>query len=165
MSNPTPRNPARYALTWLLALCAAWGLLLPASGGAEETPKLWAAVIVGALAKDEPKETAEELEEFQAQLHSIFGYERYRIAGQFTEPLSTKDFEVKTKHFSMQLTYMGEKPSKKKGEPPVHDFQLKLFQKGDLIVQAEVEAPPGKPFYVRGPVWGSKEIILMILVR
>lgn len=129
-----------------------------------EEGKLWAAVLVGALAKDEPKPTNEELQEFQNQLHSIFGYDSFRIAGEFTEPLSKETFEVKTKNFSMQLNHLRSKEVRK-GEPLVHDFSVKLFQKGKQIVQAKVEATTGTPFYVRGPVWGNKEIILMILVR
>src|SRR5690606_32959039 len=78
--------------------------------------KLWGAVILGALREDEPRETAEELQPFQEQLHKIFGYDTYRIAGEFTEPLDKKEFEVKTKHFSMQLKHLGSEV-RERGQP------------------------------------------------
>ena len=150
----------------ICALLAAFlmGTSLVKAADTPEQGELWGAVIVGALENDDSRETNPELQEFQEQLHKIFGYDRFRIAGEIKEPLTNNDFEVKTKHFSMALNYIRSKEPKK-GEPRVHEFFLTLYQKDQLIVKAEVEATTGTPFYVRGPVWGSKEIILMILVK
>jgi len=143
---------------WLIAMCCVPGIL-PRSIHAEGGEQLWAVLIVASI-EEQRGEVPEKLKEFSEQMDEIFGYNTYKILEEKNKPLDLLDspIEVTSQPFSMVLNYKGM-------QDKCHQFAFQLFQKQEEIVKSDIAVAPGSPWYIRGPTWGSSELIILILTR
>lgn len=119
--------------------------------------KAWTAVV---KAENDPdRETCQELQPYLSQLQHVFGYTSYRLLGEDAGELSIgKTVRLTpTRHYQFNLTLQSMEAS----DGPYH-LDLELHKEERLLVESEVKLASGSPLFIRGPQWGSGQLIFLV---
>jgi hypothetical protein len=146
----------------------------------QEGDQVWGTIIVGHLIGNAGgARTSPSLVPYHRQLKEIFGYDVFQIVDEVMEERSGdgQELSMATRQFSVKLESLGLHNGKLStasaddsdqvvslAGQQVYEFRLKLYQHDQLVVETTVEVTRGSPFYVRGPVWGERQIIIMLMV-
>lgn len=121
--------------------------------------KLWGAVLL-ATNDTAPKVLPVELKPFQTRLENVFGYDAFQLLGKSSHEISddTEQWLIPGKTFSVRSVVQ-----------PTNDsnfrVELQLYQGKKEIVQTVAKLGPRSPLFIRGPLYGNGQLIIVIMVR
>jgi len=105
-----------------------------------------------------------ELREFLPRLKRIFGYNDFELVGSETETIDelTENWLVPTPVFPLSVTA---RPAPSKEARGGYLLNLKIFQGKRHLVDTEVKLAPGSPLFIRGPLYGKGQLIIVLQVQ
>ncbi len=121
--------------------------------------KLWGAVLLGTNGTT-PKALPVELKPFQTRLENVFGYDSFQILGKSSLEISdnTEQWLIPGKTFSVRSVV---KPTSDSN----FRVELQLYQGKKDLVQTVAKLGPRSPLFIRGPLYGPGQLIIVIMVR
>ena len=137
-------------------------LLLAATVHAGES-KLWGALLLGK--KNVPTQTfPSELKPYQSRLEKVFGYDSFEILGKSSHEIDTRPHST-----TEQWLIPGKSFSVRTGVQPLDGgnfrVELQLYQDKKELVQTVAKLGPRSPLFIRGPLYGQGQLIIVIMVR
>ena len=115
--------------------------------------------IVMATKEDRPAEPPAELRSQVANLESVFGYNQFRILGQNRKTVTagTENWVVPSKKFFLRV-------DTKAPAPNGYALGLQLRRDENVIITADVKLSRERPLYIRGPLVGEGQLIILLMV-
>lgn len=178
MSDPIPRrlsSPPRgwRAVTVLATLLAGVAAAGPAPG--QEPPETQAVAAItespaeadtlyGALIlatnDANPGEPPPALRPLARQL-GAFGYNHFRLLGEKRKavPRGTEDWLVSSRQFWLRVDTRSRLP-----ESSGYALSLQLFQDDRMLVEVDAKLRRERPLFIRGPMLGSGQLIVLLMV-
>jgi hypothetical protein len=154
---PSKLSSAVHPLWRLLAFGLLVSTCLLSTSKADET-ELWGAVL---LAKNgtPPQVLPSELKPYQERLSRVFGYESFQVLSKSTQKVSDGDQKwlIPGKAFSVRSTV---KPT----DDDNFRVELQLYQAEKEMVQTVAKLGPRSPLFIRGPLYGTGQLIIAIMV-
>ena len=137
----------------IVLLCVALATSAKAEG---ET--LYGALIV-ATNVEHPTPPPEELRSQAASLHTVFGYNEFRLLGQKRKLVSkgTEDWLVPSREFFLRV-------DTKNPISGGYALGLELLKEDRVIVEADVKLNRDRPLFIRGPLVGQGQLIILLMV-
>jgi len=121
--------------------------------------QLWGSLL---LATNQPltDPIPEELLPYQTQLTKIFGYRYFKALGQSTRRFkdSSEQWLIPGKRFSVRTFVQPTSDSNYK-------VALQLFQNKKELVQTVAKLGPDSPLFIRGPLYGNGQLIIVVMVK
>lgn len=159
MSRPQFSRVRRHSFALISCVCLSigWGVgWLPSSRAADDT--LYGALIL-ATNVDKPVVPPEELKSQAASLHTVFGYNHFRILGQRRKTMTTgmEDWLVPSRQFFLRVDAKGAVPNG-------YALGLELLRDDHVIVSADVKLSRERPLYIRGPFVGEGQLLILLMV-
>ncbi len=141
------------AWVWLGLMAGATAPSLHAEGDV-----LYGALIMATNA-DQPAPPPEELSTQATNLHTVFGYNQFRVLGHKRKevPRGTEDWLVPSRQFFLRVDTKN----------PVQNgyaLGLKLLRDEQVIVSADVKLSRERPLYIRGPFVGEGQLLILLMV-
>lgn len=141
----------------LLLACV---LALASASTARAGDEIWSALVL-ATNVPSPKALPVTLAPFGSKL-GVFGYNQFEIIGSHTETLHDDD----TSHWLLPSDdfYLGveSRPGRAAHE---HLLNLQFYQGKRLLVETNTRIGPHSPLFIRGPLYGLGQLIIVLLVR
>jgi hypothetical protein len=135
-------------------------VLLLACGPAEaEGDRIWSALVL-ATKEDSPPAVPAALERFAATIRRIFGYNSLYLLGEKKRDLfsGTEDWLVPSKEFFFRVQSLSR-------DATFYTLRIELYREKNLLLTTETRLAKNAPLYIRGPEWGSGQLILLLEVR
>jgi len=124
-------------------------------------PSIWSGLVL-ATTEEHPKETPAELKKYASQLKDIFGYNQYELMGQHVEVMDdpTEHWLIPSKDFSLLVSSV-------KATKPGFNFRLKLdlYQEKKLLAGMEARLCGRNVLFIRGPLYGDGQLIIVLVVK
>ena len=129
-----------------------------ASTARAEGETLYGALIM-ATNVEHPSQPPEELRSQAANLHTIFGYNEFRVLGNKRKPVTKvpEDWLVPSKQFFLRV-------DTKNPVPGGYVFGLELLKDDHPIVEANVRLNRERPLFISGPFVGRGQLIILLMV-
>ena len=145
-------RPAAILLAALLLL----GVAQPSMAN-DET--VWSGLVLATKA-EHPKEPPVEIVKFKTKLESIFGYNQFELIGQHTEVMNdpNEQWLIPSKDFCLRVMSMT------KGKDG-YSFKLRLFEQKKMLADFETKLEPQSPLFIRGPLYGGGQLIIILLAK
>jgi hypothetical protein len=130
---------------------------------AKVSNRIWSALVL-ATNVDQPKPAPPELREYAARMKRVFGYNQFELAGSASQDIGNENesWLVPSKSFWMGLK--GRRALSKEAQGG-YLLSLQLFQDSRPLVDTEVKLAPGSPLFIRGPQYGSGQLIIVLKVQ
>lgn len=141
--------------------CAAAILLLSAlSAPARAMDSIWSGIVLGTNIPP-VKEQSGEITRLRPKLMDVFGYSQFRLVREHTELMDSpvERWLVPGKFFSIRVT------SAKKMDEGGYHLHLQIFQQKKMLAETEANLGPRSPVFIRGPLCGRGQLILILQVR
>lgn len=139
------------ALIFLILLCAT---ALHAGDS-----QLWGALLLGK--KNVPTQALpSELKPYQSRLEKVFGYDSFEILGKSVHKIDgdTEQWLIPGKTFSVRtLVHPADGGNFR--------VELQLYQDQKELVETVAKLGPHSPLFIRGPLYGTGQLIIAIMVR
>jgi hypothetical protein len=135
-------------------------VLLLACGRAEaEGDRIWSALVL-ATKENPPSEIPAGLERFAATLRRIFGYNSLYLLGEKKRDLFSggEEWLVPSKEFFFRVQSLSRNAT-------FYTLRIELYRDKNLLLTTEAKLAKNAPLYIRGPAWGSGQLILLLEVR
>lgn len=134
-------------------------LLLILVTGVARADTIWSGLIL-ATNEERPKQPPAEISRFEAKLQNIFGYNQFELLGQHTEVIDLNDEKwlIPGKTFCLRTTC--EKIGKSWCQ-----LRMELFKEQKLLVNFEARLGPRSPLFIRGPLCGKGQLIIVLVVE
>jgi hypothetical protein len=165
----------------LAATLAAGLLLLPMTSGeralaqAGATPPalataapagqdtIWSGVVIATNVAS-PKPPPPELREFAGRLKRVFGYNQFELFGSASKPIGnrTENWLVPSQNFWLSVHARRAMAKEARGG---YLLNLELFQDRRPLVDTEAKLAPGSPLFIRGPMYGNGQVIIVLQVQ
>jgi hypothetical protein len=131
--------------------------------GLGKPDRIWSGIIV-ATNPEKPKEPPTELREFAPRLKRVFGYNQFELVGSATEEIDIleENWLVPSSIFPLSVRARRAVSKEARGG---YLLNLKLFQEKHLLVDTEVKLAPGSPLFIRGPLYGKGQVIIVLQVQ
>ena len=148
---------------WLVAAGQAWAqpsAVTPADPGVPPPSKLWCALVV-ATNEREPPPPASPIASYEPVLRQVFGYNRFDLIGErlgVAGPGNTRWLVPSTELYLQAEPRPG-------GADGRSFFQIRLFQRDRPLFASEIGLTDRSPLYIRGPLWGAGQLILILELR
>lgn len=142
----------------LPALALLMFVILPAYiATAEES--IWSALVMARNA-EQPKESSPELARFQTKLRNVFGYNEFDVIARYSQVMDdpTERWIILSKVFCFRVA------AKNAGEN-THLLHLQLFQGDRMLVETHAKLGRESPLFIRGPMRGNGQLIIVLLVK
>jgi len=122
--------------------------------------RLWCALLVGTRERNPPSPPAA-IASYLPVLRRTFGYDRFDlIAERLAVPGPDDDrWLVPSTELYLQVR---SRPVAGEGRS---FYQLRMFQRERALFASEIGLSPGSPLYIRGPLWGQGQLILILELR
>lgn len=135
-------------------------LFFAAIGAAQaKDNQIWGALLLGTNGTS-ALPPPPELVPYQKQLAKVFGYSSFQVLGKSTRSFSDS---------SEQWLIPGKTFSVRSFVQPTSDanyrVDLQLFQAKKELVQTVAKLGPGSPLFIRGPLYGQGQLIIVFMVR
>jgi hypothetical protein len=152
-------GPGRLGLI-ALALVFCWSSPVGAAPGAEGTPpptKLWSALVIATNQRNPPPPPAA-LAPYVPVLARTFGYNRFDLIGERLAIPGPNDdrWLVPSTELFLQLQ---PRPG---GDEKRSFYLVRLFQRDRPLFASEVGLADGSPLFIRGPLWGQGQLLLIL---
>ena len=135
-------------------------VLLLACGRAEaEGDRIWSALVLAT--KDPPPSAIPAgLERFAATIRRIFGYNSLYLLGEKKRDLFSggEEWLVPSKEFFFRVQSLSR-------DATFYTLRIELYRDKNLLLTTEAKLAKNAPLYIRGPEWGSGQLILLLEVR
>ena len=101
-----------------------------------------------------------ELTRIGQTLKELFGYNQFEVIGQSTKTLRTgqEDWLASSKYFGLHVDARGETAAG-------YLVDLKLFKENDLLLETETKLSKRSPLVIKGPLVGSGQLLLVLMVQ
>jgi hypothetical protein len=144
---------------FIIAVCLLIGAATDRSFGKDRAEVIWSALIL-ATNEPQPKPAPPELARYKPRLEKIFGYNHFELLNAQTRVMDTPDerWLIPGKDFSMRV-------SSKEEARKRYLLQLQLYRDKTLLVETEAKLAPESPLFIRGPLYGRGQLIIVILVQ
>ncbi|MEO7933339.1 MAG: hypothetical protein ABIT76_09295 [Chthoniobacterales bacterium] len=121
--------------------------------------RLWGAVLLGRNGTA-PQDLPKALVPYQKRLGDVFGYDSFEILGKSSHEISddTEQWLIPGKTFSVRSVVQPTSDSNFRVE-------LQLYQGKKELVQTVAKLGPRSPLFIRGPLYGNGQLIIVIMVR
>ena len=162
MMSCIDRGPVRRLLPLLAALGIAAAPAVRAQPAEPPVPaaRLWCALVV-ATNDREPPPPAAPIAPYAEMLRRIFGYNRFDLIGErlgVAGPDNTRWMVPSTELFLQAEPRPG-------GGEGRSFFLIRLFQRDRALFASEIGLTDRSPLYIRGPLWGNGQLILILELR
>ena len=146
----------RIRATLLLLLLS----LVPLHGRDSE---LWGALLLGK--KNVPTQALPtELKPYQSRLEDVFGYDSFELLGK-----SSHEIDIRPDATAEHWLIPSKTFSVRTGVQPLNGgnfrVELQLYQDKKELVQTVAKLGPRSPLFIRGPLYGQGQLIIVIMVR
>ncbi len=123
-----------------------------------EGETLYGALIVATNA-DHPTPPPEEIRAQAENLHAVFGYNDFRVVGQKRKCVTkgTEDWLVPSRQFFLRV-------DTKNVVAGGYALGLELLKEDRVIVEADVKLNRERPLFIRGPLVGQGQLIILLMV-
>jgi hypothetical protein len=140
---------------WLAILGA---LASPRADACAEGDTLYGALIVATNA-EHPSEAPPEIRDQAENLRAVFGYNQFRLLGHDRKavPTGTEDWLVTSPKFFLRV-------DTKTPLPGGYTLGLQLLQEKRVLANAEVKLKRNSPLFIRGPLVGEGQLIILLMV-
>lgn len=124
---------------------------------------IWSGVVIAKNVAS-PKPPPPELREFAARLKRVFGYNQFELFGSASKPIGdrTESWLVPSKSFWLGVNARRATSKEARGG---YLLNLQLFQDKRPLVDTEAKLAPGSPLFIRGPQYGSGQVIVVLQVQ
>ncbi len=155
--SPVPRWPKKASFV-AQAVCLALALVAGAAPARAQGDTLYGALVMGTNA-EHPIPIPEELRGQVASLHTVFGYNEFRVLGQKRKTVTkgTEDWLVPSRQFFLRV-------DTKNPIAGGYSLGLELLEDDRVIVEAEVKLSRERPLFIRGPFVGQGQLIIVLMV-
>lgn len=120
---------------------------------------IWSGLV---LATNEAKPMAPpgELTRFAPGLRSVFGYNQIELIGSHLETIDdpAERWLIPSKRFCLRVTA-------KSSDRGTHLLTIQLFQDDKLLVETKAELNRKSPLFIRGPMYGNGQLIVVLAVK
>ncbi len=146
----------KHAVALALVLFVLVGAIRPAFADGNT---VWSGLIL-ATNSGHPSEAPAEIAKFKTKLENVFGYNQFELIGQHTELMDNPNerWLIPSKDFFLHVV------STSKGRT-AYTFTLHLFQQKRSLAQFEAKLEPESPLFIRGPLCGGGQLIIVLLVK
>jgi hypothetical protein len=147
----------RKAAIIVAIICAV--LAIPRTTHAADAPSVWSGLVL-ATSEDHPKDAPPELRRFLNKLEGVFGYNQFELIGQHTEKMDdlTERWLIPSKEFYLRV-------ATKVSTEKTYVLRLELFQGQRPLATFETRLAPQSPLFIRGPMCGGGQLIIVLLVK
>lgn len=133
-----------------------FGLLLSVSAQAGD--KIWSALVF-ASNQAAPEPTPAELSRYAGQLKNVFGYNNLKVIGSRTEALDGHDgWLIPSKRFYLRVHAT-------EAREGGHLLSLELYQDKNLLLETRARLGRKSPLFIRGPLCGEGQLIIVLAVK
>jgi len=148
--------PKKHPVAIVVFMLTLWSAVLPLFGAGDT---VWSGLIL-ATNSEHPSEVPVEITKFKTKLENVFGYNQFELIGQHTELMDSPNerWLIPSKDFSLRVV------SKTKGGTG-YTFNLQLFQQKKTLADFEAKLEPQSPLFIRGPMYGGGQLIIVLLVK
>lgn len=138
-------------------LCAL--LAVPRLAKAGDFPAVWSGLVL-ATNEDHPAETPPALRRFKSKLEGVFGYNQFELIGEHTEKMDdlTERWLIPSKMFFLRV-------ATKVSTEHTYVLKLDLFQGPRPLATFETRLAPESPLFIRGPLCGYGQLIIVLVVK
>lgn len=132
--------------------------LLPVSA-ATAGEAIWGGLVL-ATNVENPKPPPPELADFQKRLQRIFGYNQLELLGSQSRAINGSDEQwlIPSKELFLKIDAT-------RGKRQGYLLNLTLFQGTRLLVESRAELGRGSPLFIRGPLCGRGQLIIVLKVK
>jgi hypothetical protein len=143
----------RLIFTIVLALVMSATVSLPAA------QMVWSGLVI-AENVPQPAPMPPELTRIGQTLKELFGYNQFEVIGQSTKTLRTgqEDWLASSKYFGLHVDARGETAAG-------YLVDLKLYKEKDLLLETETKLSKRSPLVIKGPLVGSGQLLLVLMVQ
>jgi hypothetical protein len=146
-----------------LDLAAAETVAVKATTPEPAAGKIWSALVVATNSAN-PEAAPAELKEFETRMKRVFGYNQFELVGSASQEIGDRgeSWLVPSKSFRLGLKARRALSKEAQGG---YLLNLQLFQEKRPLVETEVKLAPGSPLFIRGPLYGKGQIIIVLKVQ
>ena len=126
---------------------------------AQASDDIWSALVL-ATNETPPAEIPKPLKSFSPTIKKVFGFNSLYLLGQKKRALDdgSDQWLVPSKDFFFQVACLAQ-------EPTHYHLRIALFRGKELLLTTEAKLARDAPLFIRGPQWGSGQLILLLEVR
>jgi len=134
-------------------------LALVSTVAVQASDDIWSALVL-ATNETPPAEIPKPLKSFFPTIKKVFGFNSLYLLGQKKRGLDDgpDQWLVPSRDFFFQVTCLAQ-------EPTHYHLRITLFRGKELLLTTEAKLARAAPLFIRGPQWGSGQLILLIEVR
>ena len=142
------------------ALAAAILFLACGTPGARaEGDRIWSALVL-ATKENPPSSIPAALEKFASAIKKIFGYNSLYLLGEKKRALVSggEEWLVPSKDFFFKVQCLSQGATS-------YTLRIELYRDKSLLLTTEAKLAKDAPLYIRGPAWGTGQLIFLLEVR
>jgi hypothetical protein len=143
----------------MLRLCLIAILFGAGLGSASAEDSIWGALVLATNEK-EPAAPPTELAPFAKSMRNVFGYNQFEVIGSHTQKVEDPDgsWLIPSKRFCLRVKI------RKSGQGQ-HLLTLLLYQEQKLLVGTRARLGDRSPLFIRGPLYGPGQLIIVLSVK
>jgi hypothetical protein len=124
-----------------------------------EGDRIWSALML-ATKENPPSPIPDRLEKFAPGIKKIFGYNSLYLLGEKKRDLISggEEWLVPSKEFFFKVQCLSQ-------EATYYTLRIELYRDRSLLLTTEAKLAKNAPLYIRGPAWGSGQLIFLLEVR
>jgi hypothetical protein len=138
-------------------IAVSWTLQLQPARAADA--RVWSGLVL-ATNSPNPHDPPEELAPVLPKLKSVFGYNQFDIIGSHEEEMnkSSEQWLIPTKSFYLHVR----SEQRVQADYVVH---LQFYHEKRLLVETSTKLSRHNPLFIRGPLYGQGQLIIVLLVK
>ena len=136
-----------------------FALVMSATASLPAAQMVWSGLVI-AENVPQPAPMPAQLTRIGQTLKELFGYNQFDVIGQSTKALRTgqEDWLASSKYFGLHVDARGETPAG-------YVVDLKLYKEKDLLLETETKLSKRSPLVIKGPLVGSGQLLLVLMVQ
>lgn len=129
----------------------------------KDQDKIWSGLILATNPSD-PKDPPSELREFAPRLKRVFGYNQFEIKGSTTKPIDAdgESWLIPSNNFWLSVRARRALSKEARGG---YLLDVHLYLNNRPLVATETKLAPGSPLFIRGPMCGKGQLIIVLQVQ
>ena len=158
------RRLSRSFAAVLASLCLAGGWFFgagaaPAHAQVQQVADTLYGALILATNAEQPRPPAEALRGQAANLHTVFGYNDFRVLAENRKTIATgqEDWLVPSRQFFLRV-------DTRRPVPGGYALGVQLLQQDRVMVDADVKLSRDRPLFIRGPLVANGQMIILLMV-
>jgi hypothetical protein len=142
-----------------LCFITVFSLVMSAMISLQAAQTVWSGLVIAENAA-QPTPMPSELVRIGQTLKELFGYNQFQVIGQSTKTLKTgeEDWLASSKYFGLHVDARGETEAG-------YVLDLKLYKEKELLLETETKLSKRSPLVIKGPLVGSGQLLLVLVVQ